>query len=103
MSVFPPVPGFKPGDKVWPKEGPMVLQHAPQTVVATWRSPAGVDWLWLDRGTGLHPGSWYAGHWTTDEPDAAALAARKELEAQLETEHARLRAEHGDRWDYPVG
>ena len=98
------VPGFQPGDTVWPKDGPMALQHAPQTVIATWRSAAGADWLWLDRGTGLHPGSWYAGHWTKEPPSDAEIAARAGQQAEIEAENAELIAKHGGKhWTYPVG
>jgi hypothetical protein len=74
-GTFPSVPGFNPGDKVWPKEGPMVLQYAPKTVIATCRHPVAGDWLWLDDGN-CGFGSWAAEHWTTEEPDQAELEAR---------------------------
>ena len=82
---FPDVPGFRPGDKVWPREGPMVLQYAPQTVLATCRHPVAGDWLWLDDGQcGFR--SWAAAHWTTEEPGEAEMAARKERDASLRAE-----------------
>jgi len=83
------VPGFRAGDRAWPKaDGPMALQRAPQTVLASRRDPVFGDWLWLDGGSG-HFGSWSAGHWTTDEPGDAEKA---EI-----TERARRRAEENDR------
>ena len=87
---FPDVPGFRPGDKVWPKEGPMVLQYAPQTVLATCRHPVAGDWLWLDDGN-CRFGSWAAVNWTTEEPDQA------ELEARFERRRGRV-AENVNSW-----
>jgi hypothetical protein len=87
--TLPSVPGFKPGDKVWPKEGPMVLQHAPQTVIATYRHPVAGDWLWLDDGQcGFR--SWAAAHWMTEEPDAAELEARFERRQARAAENAAM-------------
>lgn len=87
------VPGFKPGDRVWPKaDGPMAHQQAPQTVMAGWRDAfSGGDWLWLDAGSGSF-GSWAAEWWTTEEPDdreKAAIGARK---ARLAEENERMAA-----------
>jgi hypothetical protein len=83
------VPGFAPGDKVWPREGPMVLQAAPQVVVASCRHPVAGDWLWLDGGySGLR--SWAAVHWTTEEPDEDEKAARFERRQQRAAENAAL-------------
>ena len=73
--ALPSVPGFNPGDKVWPKEGPVVLQHAPQTVIATYRHPVAGDWLWLEDGN-CGFGSWTAKWWTTEEPDDAEKESR---------------------------
>jgi len=81
-TVLPAVPGFKPGDQVWPKEGPMVLQYAPQTVIATYHHPVAGDWLWLDDGN-CRFGSWAAVNWTTEEPDEAEKAAREERVRRL--------------------
>ena len=86
-TVLPAVPGFKPGDQVWPKEGPMVLQYAPQTVIATYHHPVAGDWLWLDDWKGGF-GSWAAEHWTTEEPDQAELEARFERRQQRTAENA---------------
>lgn len=70
------VPGFKCGDRVWPREGPMVLQRAPQTVIGTYKHPVAGDWLWLDDGNcGFR--SYAAVHWTTEEPGEAEMAARE--------------------------
>ena len=74
---LPAVPGFIPGAKVWPTEGPMILQSAPQTVLATCRHPVAGDWLWLDDGQ-CGFGSWAAAYWTTEEPGEAEKAARAE-------------------------
>ena len=87
---FPDVPGFNPGDKVWPKEGPMVLQYAPQTVLATCRHPSAGDWLWLADWKGGF-GSWAAEHWTTEEPDAAELEARFTRRRQRDAENEAVR------------
>jgi hypothetical protein len=81
------VPGFKPGDKVWPKEGPMVLQNAPKTILATCRHPVAGDWLWLDDGN-CGFGSWAAVNWTTEEPDAAELESRFERRRVRAAENA---------------
>jgi hypothetical protein len=55
----------------------MVLQHAPQTVIATYWHPVAGDWLWLDDGQcGFR--SFAAAHWTTEGPDEAELAAPEE-------------------------
>ena len=86
-ATFSPVPGFRPGDKVWPKEGPMVLQYAPQTVIAMYHHPVAGDWLWLDDWKGGF-GSWAAEHWTTEEPDQAELEARFERRQQRTAENA---------------
>jgi hypothetical protein len=64
-----PVSGFTPGTRVWPKPGgPMALQHAPQTVIASYTHPVYGTWLWLDDDRGNFS-SFAAGHWTTKEPD----------------------------------
>ena len=117
---FPDVPGFRPGDKVWPREGPMVLQYAPQTVLATCRHPVAGDWLWLADWKGGF-GSWAAEHWTTDEPDQAELEARFTRRRLRDEENARIPFLHPilpvpvdepepgaplpdpRRWDYPMG
>lgn len=92
------VPGFSPGDKVWPKaESPMILQKAPQTVIATWRDPVFGDWLWLDGGGGGNFSSWTAVHWTTEEPDAAELAECKQL-ARKRIEENKQRAATWPQW-----
>lgn len=81
------VPGFKRGDKVWPREGPMVLQRAPQTVIGTYKHPVAGEWLWLDDGQcGFR--SWAAAHWTTKDPGEAEMAARKERDGALRAESA---------------
>jgi len=65
----------------------MVLQRAPQTVLATYRHPVAGDWFWLDDGQcGFR--SFAAVHWTTDEPDEAEQAAREERVAQRLAENA---------------
>ena len=77
------VPVFRAGDKVWPKAaGPMILQQAPQTVIAVFSDLALGEWLWLDAGTGYF-GSWAAVHWTTAGPDEAWHAARREAEKRV--------------------
>ena len=90
-------PGFAPGDKVWPIDGPMVLQHAPQTVIATYRHPVAGDWLWLDDGNcGFRSSA--ACWWTTGKPDETELAARMLRQAQREAENAVLPA----HWRYRI-
>lgn len=97
------VPGFRPGDRVWPKaDGPMALQHAPQIVLAAHRSQLLGDWLWLDSGLGRY-GSWAAEHWTTEEPstgEQAELAERKRRRAE---ENQRMTAGSPRIFRYPVG
>ena len=99
------VPGFKRGDKVWPREGPMVFQRGPQTVIGMCRHPVAGDWLWLDDGEcGFR--SRAAAHWTTEEPGEAEVAARKERASRLQAEDekrlAEWRKESRLRWQYPV-
>ena len=99
------VPGFKRGDKVWPREGPMVFQRAPQTVIGTYLHPVVGHWLWLDDGQyGFR--SFAAEHWTTEEPGEAEVAARKERASRLQAEDekrlAEWRKESRLRWQYPV-
>jgi len=85
----PSVPGFTPGGKVWPREGPMVLQDAPQTVIATCRHPVAGDWVWLDDGRcGFR--SFAAAHWTTEEPGDDEKAARNERRGRRAAENAEL-------------
>lgn len=69
------VPGFSPGDKVWPVEGPMILQRAPQTVIATYRHPVSGDWLRLAAAD--CPRGFPAAHWTTEEPDEGEQVRRR--------------------------
>lgn len=75
VNEIAPAPGFEPGDQVWPVEGPMILQWAPQTVIATYRHPELGDWLWLDDGHGGFRG-FSARWWTKVVPDPDEQAAR---------------------------
>jgi hypothetical protein len=65
----------------------MILQRAPQAVIATYRHPVAGDWLWLDDGQcGFR--SWAAAHWTTEEPGEAEKAARTERHQRAAAESA---------------
>jgi hypothetical protein len=79
--------GFNLGDKVWPKDGSsMVLQHAPQVVVAVVSHPVFGEWLWLaDNVSGV--GSYAASSWTTEEPSEGEKARRDVAKAQREDEN----------------
>jgi hypothetical protein len=61
---------FTVGSKVWPTaDSALILQNAPQTVIATASHPKFGLWLWLaDDATGVR--SSHAASWTTEEPDA---------------------------------
>jgi hypothetical protein len=86
------VPGFEPGDQVWPTEGPFILQHAPQVIIATYRHPELGDWLWLDDGHGGLP-TFAAKYWTTTEPDPAEQQARA---ARVQRRIAENEAQYAD-------
>jgi hypothetical protein len=81
---------FKPGDRVWPALGSMLLlQNVPQTVLATAHHPHFGEWLWLaDDATGVR--SSLAAGWTTEEPDDAEKARRAMARAQREEENNQL-------------
>lgn len=85
MTIVP-VPGFAPGDKVWPVEGPMILQWAPQTVIASYRHRELGDWLWLDDGHGGFRG-FAAKWWAKTEPGPGEQAARAERQQRRVAEN----------------
>jgi hypothetical protein len=95
---------FQPGDQVWPLEGPMVFQRAPQSVIAVVSHPQHGEWLWLDGGSG-RLGSWASQWWTTIKPSEEELADR-ELRLNHRLEENEMMWAEGNaprRLDYKFG